>query len=444
MMIKLKNAIFPAPLLSVIVLSTFLVGCQNMPLFSSAEESGPVLVPAKSENIASHEFQLAEAQNMVGTLAVMDTRETDTLPDIARHFGLGYNDITIANKGITPWMPGAGKRVLLPLRFILPDVPHKGIVLNLANMRLFYYPKQQSNTVFTYPVGIGRQGWNTPMGVTRIADKKANPVWTVPESIHREHAQKGDPLPKVVRSGPDNPLGRYAMPLGFSGYLIHGTNKPYGIGMQISHGCVQLYPEDIEVLFKQARIGMPVRIIHQPYMTAWDQNMLYLEAHEPLEKWARQKPVLKKKLLKDLRAISAEKKLTVDWEKVERILQRADGIPTPVLAQSPDIGELSAQALQVEHPGQLYGQPVAGELKASDWALLAASFDNEADAQQLAVMLNHQGPPIPARKIEKNGAYQVIAGPFKNKKEGKTVAQRIRMDFELDAKLLKPGQIREN
>ncbi len=282
------------------------------------------------------------------------------------------------------------------------------------------------------------------MGVTRIADKKANPVWTVPESIHREHAQKGDPLPKVVRSGPDNPLGRYAMPLGFSGYLIHGTNKPYGIGMQISHGCVQLYPEDIEVLFKQARIGMPVRIIHQPYMTAWDQNMLYLEAHEPLEKWARQKPVLKKKLLKDLRAISAEKKLTVDWEKVERILQRADGIPTPVLAQSPDIGELSAQALQVEHPGQLYGQPVAGELKASDWALLAASFDNEADAQQLAVMLNHQGPPIPARKIEKNGAYQVIAGPFKNKKEGKTVAQRIRMDFELDAKLLKPGQIREN
>ena len=444
MMIKLKNAVFPAPLLSVIVLSTFLVGCQNMPLFSSSEENGPVLVPAKSENIDSHEFQLADTQNMVGTLAVMETRETDTLPDIARHFGLGYNDITIANKGITPWTPGAGKRVLLPLRFILPDAPHKGIVLNLANMRLFYYPKQQPNTVFTYPVGIGRQGWNTPMGVTRIADKKANPVWTVPESIHREHAQKGDPLPKVVRSGPDNPLGRYAMPLGFSGYLIHGTNKPYGIGMQISHGCVQLYPEDIEVLFKQARIGMPVRIIHQPYMTAWDQNMLYLEAHEPLEKWTRQKPVLKKKLLKDLRAMSAEKKLTVDWQKVERILQRADGIPTPILAQSPDIGELSANALQLEHPGQLYGQPVPGELKDSDWALLAASFDNEADAQQLAVMLNHQGPPIPARKIEKDGAYHVIAGPFKNKKEGKTVAQRIRMDFELDAKLLKPGQIREN
>ena len=444
MMIKMRKTASQSQLLSVLVLSAFLGGCQNMPLFSSSEEPEPVVVSAKSVTIASHEFQLSDAQNMVGTLAAVDTRENDSLPDIARHYGLGYNDITIANRSIAPWTPGAGKRVLLPLRFILPDAPHKGIVLNLANMRLFYYPKQQPNTLFTYPVGIGRQGWNTPMGLTRIVDKKANPVWTVPESIHREHAQKGDPLPKVVRSGPNNPLGSYAMPLGFPGYLIHGTNKPYGIGMQISHGCVQLYPEDIEVLFKQAKVGLPVRIVHQPYMTAWDQDMLYLEAHEPLEKWAKQKVALKKKLLKELRQVSAEKKLTVDWEKVERILQRADGIPTPILAQSPDIGELSAHALQLEHPEQLYGQPVMEELKDTDWALLAGSFDNEIEAQQLAVMLNHQGPPIPARKIEKDGAYQVIAGPFKNKKEVKTVAQRIRMDFELDTKLLKPAQIQEN
>ena len=444
MMIKLKKIALPNQIFSAILLSALLSGCQNMPMFSSQEEPPQVVVPAKNEHVESHEFQLADSQNLVGTLAVVETRENDSLPDIARHFGLGYNDITIANKQIAPWTPGAGKRVLLPLRFILPDAPHKGIVLNLANMRLFYYPKKQPNALFTYPVGIGRQGWNTPMGLTRIAAKKANPVWTVPASIHREHAQKGDPLPRVVRSGPDNPLGSYAMPLGFPGYLIHGTNKPYGIGMQISHGCVQLYPEDIEVLFRQASVGMPVRIVHQPYMTAWDQGMLYLEAHEPLKKWAGQQKALKKKLLKDLRKISAKKKLAVDWEKVDRILARADGIPTPILAQSPDIGELTAQALQLEHPEQLYGQPVAEEFKASDWALLAASFDNETEAQQLAVMLNHQGPPIPARKIEKDGAYQVIAGPFKNKKEVKTVAQRIRMDFELDAKPLKPGQIQEN
>lgn len=444
MKIKMRKTALPIQLLTAMALSALLSGCQNMPRLFDQEEPAPVVVPTKSEHVESHEFQLSDAQNMVGTLAVVDTRENDSLPDIARHYGLGYNDITIANRQISPWTPGADKRVLLPLRFILPDAPHKGIVLNLANMRLFYYPKQQPNTLYTYPVGIGRQGWNTPMGLTSIAAKKANPAWTVPASIHREHALKGDPLPKVVRSGPNNPLGSYAMPLGFPGYLIHGTNKPYGIGMQISHGCVQLYPEDIEVLFKQAKVGMPVRIVHQPYMTAWDQDMLYLEAHEPLEKWAKQKPTLKKKLLKDLRKISTQKQLTVDWDKVERVLQRADGIPTPILTASPDIGELTAQALQLQHPEQLYGQPVAGEITDSDWALLAASFDNEADAQQLAVMLNHQGPPIPARKIEKNGAYQVIAGPFKNKKEVKTVAQRIRMDFELEPKPLKPGQVLEN
>ena len=230
------------------------------------------------------------------------------------------------------------------------------------------------------------------------------------------------------------------MRLGFSGYLIHGTNKPYGIGMQISHGCVQLYPEDIEVLFKKASVGMPVRIIHQPYLTAWHQDMLYLEANEPLQKWTQDKSRLKKQLLKQLRQISSKNNVSIDWEKVDRIIQRSDGIPTPVLTQSPDV----ANAVQLEHPEQLYQQPVAGELKDSDWSVLVASFDNETEAQQLATMLNHQGPIIPARKIQKNNAYQVIAGPFKNKKEVNAVAKRIRMDFEIDVEPLKPRLISEN
>ncbi len=375
---------------------------------------------------------------MVGTIAAIETRENDALPDIARHFGLGYNDISIANSNVSPWTPTPGSRVLLPLQFILPDSPHKGIALNLANMRLFYYPKKQSGKVYTFPVGIGRQGWNTPMGLTSIVAKDANPNWYVPESIHREHAEKGDTLPKVVGSGPDNPLGLYAMRLGIPGYLIHGTNKPYGIGMQISHGCVQLYPEDIEVLFKKATVGMPVRIIHQPYLTAWHQDVLYLEAHEPLPKWAKEKAKLKKQVVKQLQELSAKKSVTVDWDKVERILQRSDGIPTPVLTQSPDVAEISANALQLKHPGQFYEQPVAGELKDSDWALLVASFNDETKAQQLATMLNHQGPIIPARKIQKDDAYQVIAGPFKNKTEMKAAAKRIKMDFEINGEPLKP------
>jgi len=389
----------------------------------------------KLADIATREFPIGKDRSIVGGLAVISVHDGDTLSDIGRHFGLGYNDITIANPGISPWTPKAGARVLLPLQFILPDTPRKGIVLNLANMRMYYYPPKQPGTLFTYPAGIGRQGWNTPLGQTTVVAKKVDPAWTVPASIRREHAAKGDPLPAVVRPGPDNPLGKYALLLGFTSYLIHGTNKPYGVGMQVSHGCVRLYPEDIEVLFKKTSVGMPVRIVHQPYMTAWDGDMLYLEAHEPLQKWAGRKTQQQESLLKKLRQTAAEKGATVDLEKVDRILQRADGIPAPILAASPDLPELVAQAPEVQHPEHLYGQPVVPELTDSDWTLLVADFANELTAQQLAAMLNHQGPPIPARKVEKNGSYQVIAGPFKDQKEAELVAHRIKMDFEIDAKL---------
>jgi L,D-transpeptidase ErfK/SrfK len=434
----------------VILLSILTSGCQHLVFFPDVTENitiPPEVHPeaqAKAQTIETHEFQLADGQAMVGTIAVVNTRENDTLSDIARHFGLGYNDISKANPTIAPWTPAPASQVLLPTQFILPDTPRKGIILNLANMRLFYYPKKQPDKVFTYPVGIGRQGWNTPMGLTSIVAKKANPIWVVPESIHQEHAQKGDSLPNVVAAGPNNPLGLYAMRLGFPRYLIHGTNKPYGIGMQISHGCVQLYPEDIEVLFKNASVGMPVRIVHQPYLTAWHKDMLYLEANEPLQKWTQDKPRLKKQLLKQLRQISAKENVSIDWERVDSIIQRSDGIPTPILAQSPDVAAISANAVQLEHPGQLYQQPAVVELNDSDWSVLVASFDNETEAQELAAMLNHQGPIIPARKIQKDNTYQVIAGPFKNKKEVNAVAKRIRMDFEIDVEPVKPRLISEN
>jgi L,D-transpeptidase ErfK/SrfK len=444
-----KSTIPVIRLIGAIMLSILASGCQHLVFFP--DDNAKVVIPeiqpeteVASEAISTHEFQLSDGQNMVGKIAAVNTREDDTLSDIARHFGLGYTDISIANSNIAPWTPEPGSRVLLPLQFILPDAPHKGIVLNLANMRLFYYPKQQPDKVFTYPVGIGRQGWNTPMGLTSIVAKKANPSWVVPESIHQEHAQKGDPLPRTVAAGPNNPLGLYAMRLGFPRYLIHGTNKPYGIGMQISHGCVQLYPEDIEVLFKKVSAGMPVRIVHQPYLTAWDRNMLYLEANDPLQKWAKDKPRLKKQLLKQLHGISSKKNVAIDWDKVDRIIQRSDGIPTPILTQSPDVPDIAANAVQLAHPEQLYQQPVVEELKDSDWSALVASFDNETEAQQLATMLNHQGPIIPARKVKKDNGYQVIAGPFKNKKEVNAVAKRIRMDFEIDVEPLKPRVVSAN
>ncbi len=425
-------------LISLLTVLVSLSGCQNLySLFPySTRPTETASAPLQSD-IAKHEFDLSDDQAMIGELAAVATSENDTLPDVARHFGLGYNDITAANAGVSVWTPRANSQILLPLQFIVPDAPRKGIVLNVANMRMFYYPKRERK-VYTYPVGIGRDGWNTPMGTTSIAVKTSNPDWHVPPSIHREHAAKGHHLPSVVRSGPDNPLGYYALRLAIGSYLIHGTNKPFGIGMQISHGCVQLYPEDIEVLFNNVSVGTPVRIIHDPYLTAWDNNMLYLEANEPLEKWARNKRQLKKQVSKELKKLAKQHNGTVDWDKVDRVIERADGIPTPVLANSPDVPELAKSAVQLAHPGKLYGQPETATLTDSDWAMLVATFNNENDAQKLAAMLNHQGPPIPAHKVEINNTYQVVAGPFKNKKQAKEAAGRIRFDFEIDTKLLQP------
>jgi L,D-transpeptidase ErfK/SrfK len=419
------------------LLSLLLSGCQILP-FSQEAEPQQVVWTVKSADIASHEFALEPNQNMVGALATVTARENETLSDFARHYGLGYNDIAMANANLEPWTLTPEQRVLLPLQFILPEAPHQGIVLNLANMRMFYYPKSQPNSLLTYPIGIGRQGWNTPLGLTQITGKKANPDWIVPESIKREHLEKGETLPSIVHAGPENPLGHYALPLGFSSILIHGTNKPYGIGMQVSHGCVQLYPEDIENLFNQVEVGTPVRIVHQPYLTAWNSGMLYLEVHPPLEKWAKQESQLRNEILKKLGKTATEKNVVVDWNKVDRVLQRADGIPTPILANSAELPELAEQAVKLQHPEQLFSQPTVSKLTESDWSILAASFPSETTAQKLSAMLNHLDPQIPARMIAKNGAYQVLAGPFKDKKETQSNAKRIKQVFEMNVTPMPP------
>jgi L,D-transpeptidase ErfK/SrfK len=412
-----------------------LSGCQTL---SFTKENPEILVwEGRADSVESHVFSIADQREVVGGLATVESRQNDTLSDLARHFGLGFTDIASANPKLDAWVLAENQSVLLPLQFILPEAPRNGIVLNLANMRMFYYPKGQER-VLTYPVGIGRDGWNTPLGATKIVAKKANPAWTVPESIHREHQLLGDPLPKVIPSGPDNPLGYYAMPLGFSGYLIHGTNKPYGIGMQVSHGCVQLYPEDVEMLFGQVNVGTDVRIVHQPYLVGWDEGVLYVEAHQPLEKWAKQTKQLQKALRNKLEKLAAEKSVAVDWSRVGEVLQRADGVPTPILQDSLDASALASQALKIQRPQQLYGQPAVHELTEADWSVVTVSFTDETDAQKLAAMLNHQGPQIPARKVEKDGVFKVVAGPFKNKKETNLAAKRIQSDFDMEVTTVKP------
>lgn len=213
-------------------------------------------------------------------------KQEDTILDIAREFDIGQNEILLLNPTVDRWLPGENTKVRIPSSRLLPDAPHKGLILNLPEFRLYYYPKQSkdgSRVVFTHPISIGRVDWNTPLGKTRIIAKNKNPVWIPPKSIKEEHAADGDILLDIYPAGPDNPLGLYALRLGVPGYLIHSTNKPYGVGMRVSHGCIRMYPEDIEKLFPQVKIGTPVYIVNQPIKVGWSDNSLYIEVHPDLE-----------------------------------------------------------------------------------------------------------------------------------------------------------------
>ena len=225
-------------------------------------------------------------QSVIGELQIVFTNEDDTFSDLAREYGLGYDELVAANPSIDPWLPGENTPIVLPTQYVVPEGPRSGIVLNIAAKRLFYFPEVpegQSPVVMTYPIGIGRVGWETPLGETTVISKARDPVWYVPASVRKEHAEAGDPLPSVVQPGPDNPLGNRVLKLDIPGYLIHGTNQPYGVGMRVSHGCVRLYPENIELLYDLVEIGEDVRIVNEPYLVGYKDGDIYFEGHEILE-----------------------------------------------------------------------------------------------------------------------------------------------------------------
>ncbi|PKM12830.1 MAG: hypothetical protein CVV13_03740 [Gammaproteobacteria bacterium HGW-Gammaproteobacteria-3] len=391
---------------------------------------------AGSDATLRHRFALEKNQSLIGGAAEIEIEGQDSLAVIGRAFGLGFDEISRANSGLDPWIPEPGRIARLPLQFILPDAPHKGIVLNLAAKRLFYYPKAASGSVLTYPVGIGRQGWETPLGRTRIAAKKAHPSWTVPASVRREHAKKGDPLPRIVAAGPNNPLGDYALRLDIAGYLIHGTNKPYGVGMEVSHGCIRLYPEDIARLYQQTPVGTQVLLVNQPYLTAWKDDQLYLQAYRSTHKNTKQRQRVLRDFLLRLKRIERKNKQAVDWGRVKTTLARADGIPTAILMNR------FAQIVppRVVHPPQLFDEVVPEDLTADSWKLWVQNFPDEKQALRLSAMLNHQGPPIPAHTLDLDDTFTVVAGPFKGEDEAKSAARRIRLDFSLTPRLIEPGQ----
>ncbi|MCB1676133.1 MAG: L,D-transpeptidase family protein [Halioglobus sp.] len=290
------------------------------------------LFPAILASAATFEFPPAEF-DVFGAVQFVEAAQEETLLDIARRHDIGQEEILRANPEVDRWLPGAGARVVLPSRYVMPTAPHQGLILNLPEMRLYYFPEPgpgQQREVQTYPVSIGRMEWSTPLGETKLVSKQQNPSWRPPESIRAEHAADGDPLPRVVPPGPDNPLGAYAMRLGIPGYLIHSTNKTYGVGMRVSHGCIRMLPEDIEWLFPQVPVGTAVRIINQPAKVGWHGGDLYLEVHPPLEEERMSAAALREQAMLEIDRALFRRFGDIDAAAVERTLREQSGIPTVI------------------------------------------------------------------------------------------------------------------
>ena len=429
------------------------------------------MTPAQAES-----FSMPQAgDDMIGAIRHTKARQEDTLIDIARRFSVGQDEMVMANQNVDRWLPKGGTDVLIPQEFILPDAPRSGIVVNIPEMRMYYFPVKArpapakpmvkssrkpsapvckpvpvtapvSKTagkaatpagngkslpgkgvpagsgkttsaskaspapakgaaskaapaknvvcvpakkvevveapqapaqpdfesaamgqVITYPVSMGRMDWRTPLGMTRVVDKQKDPSWTPPASIKREHAAKGDPLPDVVPPGPDNPLGKYAMRLGVSGYLIHGTDaaKADGIGMRVTHGCMRMYNEDVAKLFPLVPVGAPVYLVNQPVKLGWKNGWLYMEVSQPLDEDAgirghdpdenvskaqldREDAQRARFLLKvanaEIEKMRAKTGAVINMEKVRKAVEKPTGIPLVIGGQESDSSWQAAAA----------------------------------------------------------------------------------------------------
>jgi len=272
---------------------------------------------------------IAVAKSVIGNRRVYEVRQGDTFIDLARFYGLGYNEILGANKGVDPWIPDVGSGIQLPTEWVLPNADWEGVVVNIPEMRLYFFPKRrtgEAQQVRTFPVGLGRDDWRTPKGKFRVNGKTKNPTWVIPESIREEHIREKGEYDKMIPGGdPRNPLGKYRIELTMPGYRIHGTNRSYGVGMQVSHGCVRLYPEDIEQLFAAVNIGIPGEFIYQPVKVGARDGRVFVEVHQDIY-------TLTPGLFTEARRILTESGWLdlVDLDRVARAVEEQTGVPVDV------------------------------------------------------------------------------------------------------------------
>ncbi len=311
--------------------------CAGLTLFAGIGLAAPVRAAPKMDGMATI------YPEMFGEIRRIVARHEDTLLDIARANGLGYVELVAANPGVDPWLPGAGRTIILPTAHLLPAGPREGILLNLIDQRIYFFPPD-GGPLQTFAIGTGQEAWDTPVGSTKIVRKKRDPSWYVPASIRKERPE----LPAVVSPGPDNPLGRHAMYLGWNAYLIHGTNNPWGVGRRVSHGCVRMYPEGIEKLFTEVSPGTPVTVVKQEAKTAWHGGQLYLEIHPnfkqnvELEETGRLTPAPVPELAYRIAQIAGKEIDRVDWERVNTTAKERSGMPVSILKPVASDGKAAA------------------------------------------------------------------------------------------------------
>ena len=352
---------------AVLVGAAALGGCiyapRTTPAVAPPPQAGPDAAALRLPKLETRYFDLATAdQELIGAPQMLFAKDENTLPGIAREYNVGFEEIKNANPGVDIWLPGEGTPIYLPTAGLLPDAPRKGIVINVASMRLVYYTTYRETSatgvtdriaVTSHPIGIGRQDWATPLGEATVKDKTRDPTWYPPASVRAEHAAKGDNLPSIVPAGPDNPLGAFALTLTLPGYLIHGTNMPAGVGMRASHGCIRMYPEDIEALFDRIERGTPVRIVDEPVLAGWQDGVLYLEVHPPLAEDTRDLETLAEHAIAAALARAGKSGVVVDAAKVAQVLAETRGLPFPVLASTPNPKQFLASARVVENTAPL-------------------------------------------------------------------------------------------
>lgn len=289
-----------------------------------------LMVSATYSSAYALTFPFHNNTEVVGEVKTIKAKHEDTFAYYGRTYDIGAYAMLRANPGVDEWIPGKGQKITIPSAFVIPDDARNGIVINLPELRLYYFDPA-SQQLHTYPIGIGREDWHTPLTQAKVTEKTENPTWVVPASILAEHEASGEPIPGlvggVVPPGADNPLGSYRLRLSIPGYLLHGTNSSIGVGRRVTHGCIRLFPSDIEELFHMVHVGTPVTIINEPIKLGWRDQALYLEVHPSLKEWELNTNQRKVLLVDKIDEALAGKHAHINWDLVNSMMHEQSGVP---------------------------------------------------------------------------------------------------------------------